>query len=63
MEGFDIVVEGVTDQGDAATIHRVKELADAGATWWIESRWGDDVTAASLLDRIRQGPPSLPLSS
>ena len=54
---FDIVMEGETP-GDnpeqAAAI--VRPYADAGATWWMESRW----SAASsdvVRTRIRQGPP------
>ena len=57
---FDIVVEGVTDPADAdKTRYRLAPLAEAGATWWIESRWDERETAESLLERIRQGPPRL----
>ncbi|MEO8509664.1 MAG: LLM class flavin-dependent oxidoreductase [Chloroflexota bacterium] len=57
---FDIVVEGVTSGTDpAADRVRLEPLAAAGATWWIESRWESDNTPASLLQRIRQGPPQL----
>jgi alkanesulfonate monooxygenase SsuD/methylene tetrahydromethanopterin reductase-like flavin-dependent oxidoreductase (luciferase family) len=56
---FDIIVEGVTDGADPeATRQRLKPLADAGATWWIESRWDDEETAETLMARIRQGPPA-----
>ena len=55
---FDIVMEGETP-GDnyeqAAAI--VRPYVDAGATWWMESRW----SAASsdvVRTRIRQGPPN-----
>lgn len=59
-EPFDIVVEGVTDPADnAGNRDRLMPLAEAGATWWIESRWDERETAASLLERIRQGPPRL----
>lgn len=57
---FDVVVEGVLPADDAEARDRVGRLADAGATWWIESRW--DVvheTPQSLLERIRQGPPRI----
>lgn len=58
MEGFDIVVEGKTSGTDhAANQDRLGPLGEAGATWWIESRWDETETAASLLERIRQGPP------
>jgi hypothetical protein len=33
---------------------------DAGATWWIESRWyvpRDDEGLRNVLERIKQGPP------
>lgn len=54
--GFDVVVEGVLD--DAAAMSRVRELADAGATWWVESRWeGEKARPENLLAAIRRGPP------
>jgi alkanesulfonate monooxygenase SsuD/methylene tetrahydromethanopterin reductase-like flavin-dependent oxidoreductase (luciferase family) len=56
---FDIVLEGVTDGADAATRERLATLAEAGATWWIESRWGEAETVDSLRERIRQGPPQV----
>jgi len=58
---FDIVVEGVTDGADIeATRDRVSALAEAGATWFIESRWDEKRdTPEVLLERIRQGPPQL----
>lgn len=55
---FDIVVEGETpgeDRGQAMEI--IQPYAEAGATWWIEAMW----TATgldSVLERIKQGPPS-----
>lgn len=52
---FDVVVEGTSD--GAAGVARVGALAVAGATWWVESRWEGE-TPASLLRRIREGPPS-----
>jgi alkanesulfonate monooxygenase SsuD/methylene tetrahydromethanopterin reductase-like flavin-dependent oxidoreductase (luciferase family) len=55
---FDIVLEGVTDGADeAATRARLAPLAEAGATWWIESRWDEGETVETLRERIRQGPP------
>jgi alkanesulfonate monooxygenase SsuD/methylene tetrahydromethanopterin reductase-like flavin-dependent oxidoreductase (luciferase family) len=57
---FDIIVEGVSTGTDAASDRsRIQPLAEAGATWWIESHWGDDVSAASLLQRIQLGPPRI----
>jgi hypothetical protein len=53
---FDIVMEGETPGDDpekAASI--VQPWAEAGATWWIEAKWGapDD----PVRTRIQQGPP------
>jgi alkanesulfonate monooxygenase SsuD/methylene tetrahydromethanopterin reductase-like flavin-dependent oxidoreductase (luciferase family) len=57
---YDIIVEGETSGSDhAANRERLQPLAEAGATWWIESRWKETESAESLLDRIRQGPPRL----
>lgn len=57
---FEIVMEGVTDGNDPdATREQLQPLADAGATWWIESRWAESETPESLLERVRQGPPRL----
>lgn len=56
--GFDVVVEGVLREGDAAAMGRLRELADAGATWWVESRWeGEEARPENLLASIRSGPP------
>jgi len=55
---FDIVMEGVTPGDDpegAASV--VRPFAEAGATWWIESRWTPPNEPEDLLQRIRQGPP------
>jgi hypothetical protein len=60
---FDIVMEGETpgdDPAEASAI--VRKWADAGATWWIESRWQVPRDAEGLRvvrERIRQGPPRL----
>jgi hypothetical protein len=58
---FDIISEGETpgdDPGKAATI--VHEWAEAGATWWIESRWKvprNEEGLKAVHKRIMQGPP------
>jgi hypothetical protein len=60
---FDIVMEGETpgdDPARAATI--IRRWADAGATWWIESRWElpRDADGLKLVrERILQGPPRI----
>lgn len=57
---FDIVMEGETPGDDpekaAAT---VRPFAEAGATWWNESRWGAMGDVDMVRARIRQGPPRI----
>jgi len=55
-DSFDIVVEGTTVPEDDVSITRVADLADAGATWWIESDW-EGATVESQRRRIGAGPP------
>jgi hypothetical protein len=54
---FDIVVEGITPGDD---LERAREqllpLAEAGATWWIESMWDVPGGLEAQRRRIRQGP-------
>ncbi|MBN2392676.1 MAG: LLM class flavin-dependent oxidoreductase [Anaerolineae bacterium] len=53
---FDIVMEGETPGDDAEKAAAiVQPWAEAGATWWIEAKWGapDD----PVRTRIQQGPP------
>ena len=45
---FDIVVEGETPRDDLAP------WRTAGATWWLETRWGRE---AAFAKRVKQGPP------
>ena len=54
---FDIVMEGETpgDQPDQAAA-LVRPFAEAGATWWMETRWGGN-PLAEVRARIQQGPP------
>ena len=55
---FEIVMEGTTPTGDrAAAAAQVAPLAEAGATWWIESPWTPPNGPDELRARIRQGPP------
>lgn len=56
---FDIVIEGVTpgnapDRGG----EKVRPLAEAGATWWLESQWSTP-ELAQVFTRLKQGPPRL----
>jgi alkanesulfonate monooxygenase SsuD/methylene tetrahydromethanopterin reductase-like flavin-dependent oxidoreductase (luciferase family) len=55
---FDIVREGETpgDDGERAA-SAVRPYAEAGITWWIESRWSHPNEPEDLRARIRQGPP------
>jgi hypothetical protein len=56
-EPFDIILEGTTPADDPqAARERVLPLAEAGATWWIESPW-EAPSVASLRQRIAAGPP------
>jgi hypothetical protein len=55
---FEIVIDGVTPGDDrAAAAAIVHPLAEAGATWWIESRWEAPNEPGDLRRRLRQGPP------
>ena len=55
---FDVILEGVSpgDDPDAARA-QLQPYADAGVTWWIESRWEAPNDVETLRQRIRQGPP------
>lgn len=54
----ELVLEGVSPGDDPGwAVERLKPLADAGATWWIESRWEAPNDHETLLARVRQGPP------
>jgi hypothetical protein len=37
----------------------VRPFAEAGATWWNESRWGAMNDIDVVRTRIRQGPPRI----
>ncbi len=61
---MDIVVEGVVE-GNAPSLidDKVRPMAEAGATWWIEAMWSaiDGMATpegqAAVLARLRLGPP------
>lgn len=57
LDGYDIVVEGVTQADDpAAAAAAVAPFATAGATWWIESNWSTWEVEEQRA-RIDAGPP------
>jgi hypothetical protein len=56
---LDVVMEGETEPTDAA--EKVAPYAEAGATWWVESRWQlpsrEASTMQAVKDRLAAGPP------
>jgi Luciferase-like monooxygenase len=52
---FDIIVGPPPGKGRKKDTQVIRELEDAGGTWWLESDWGAD--AKKLRSRIRKGPP------
>lgn len=54
---IEIIVEGETPGDDQAAARAiVQPMRAAGATWWLESRWGN-ARDDEAQHRIRQGPP------
>jgi alkanesulfonate monooxygenase SsuD/methylene tetrahydromethanopterin reductase-like flavin-dependent oxidoreductase (luciferase family) len=55
---FDVVAQGETP-GDnpAEAAATIGPLAEAGVTWWLETRWNTPNTPDVVGARIRQGPP------
>jgi alkanesulfonate monooxygenase SsuD/methylene tetrahydromethanopterin reductase-like flavin-dependent oxidoreductase (luciferase family) len=54
-ESFDIIADGETPADDpAAAAAQTAEWAQAGCTWWLETRWSD---RSSYRDRVEAGPP------
>jgi alkanesulfonate monooxygenase SsuD/methylene tetrahydromethanopterin reductase-like flavin-dependent oxidoreductase (luciferase family) len=57
---FDIITEGITSGTDhVADRATLEPLAEAGATWFIESRWEANQSVKTLRERILLGPPHL----
>ncbi len=57
---FDIVWEGETpDDSSEQAREIVRPWAEAGATWWMESRWDTSVGVDEVRKRIMQGPPRI----
>jgi hypothetical protein len=62
---LDLIGEGQTPHDDAAAAAAtVAEYEAAGATWWIENRWGadqhGDETMREVRRRLEAGPPRSP---
>jgi alkanesulfonate monooxygenase SsuD/methylene tetrahydromethanopterin reductase-like flavin-dependent oxidoreductase (luciferase family) len=57
---FDVVVEGETPADDAAkAADIVRPWAQAGATWWTETRWSALGDRRTVRERVEAGPPRL----
>jgi alkanesulfonate monooxygenase SsuD/methylene tetrahydromethanopterin reductase-like flavin-dependent oxidoreductase (luciferase family) len=60
---LDLLAEGETPTGDPeAAWAEVRPWADAGCTWWMETRWemphNSDERMAQISERIAAGPPA-----
>jgi hypothetical protein len=63
-EDIDVVIDGETPTGDrGAAAAQVLPWADAGATWWLETRWEmphhSDERMLDIRERLTSGPPSV----
>ena len=57
---FDIVLEGVSPGDDPARAREVvRPLAEAGATWWLETMWSPPNTPEDVRARLAAGPPRI----
>lgn len=61
--GFDMVLDGETSAGDpGAASRQAAEWAEAGYSWWLETRWGKPETVCGrvglIAERIAAGPPA-----
>jgi hypothetical protein len=59
---LDVVIEGDTPANDhTAAQEKIGPYAEAGATWWVESRWElpsrEPATMRVVRDRLAAGPP------
>jgi alkanesulfonate monooxygenase SsuD/methylene tetrahydromethanopterin reductase-like flavin-dependent oxidoreductase (luciferase family) len=63
ISSFDIVVEGTTSTSDPErAAAKVRPWSEAGATWFLEARWGvteGEATMDSVRRRLEAGPPRL----
>jgi Luciferase-like monooxygenase len=60
--GLDLVIDGETPAADpAGAAAQVGPWAQAGCTWWLESRWGSNESLperlTAMTERIAGGPP------
>lgn len=57
---FDVVAQGKLSPDPTEAAEQARAMADAGATWWIDSWWDPKTdTPEELLKKVRQGPPVL----
>jgi hypothetical protein len=61
--GMDMVAEGETPAGDpAAAAAQITPWAEAGCTWWLETRWEMPHDSAERMRAVRErlaaGPPA-----
>ncbi|GAB3165540.1 hypothetical protein GCM10027059_23270 [Myceligenerans halotolerans] len=57
---FDVVAQGKLAEDPGQAAEQARAMGEAGATWWIESWWDPEtVTPEFLLEKVRQGPPSV----
>jgi hypothetical protein len=62
-DDIDVIIDGETPTGDpGAAAAEVRRWADAGATWWLETRWemphNSDERMLEIRQRLISGPPS-----
>jgi hypothetical protein len=59
---FDVIADGETPTDDPAeAADRIRPWAEAGATWWLETRWGMGDSAdriGQMRERLSAGPPA-----
>jgi hypothetical protein len=60
---IDVIIDGETPAGDrVSAAAQVQPWADAGATWWLETRWqlphNSDERMDEIRERLADGPPS-----
>ncbi|WP_423463336.1 LLM class flavin-dependent oxidoreductase [Promicromonospora sp. MS192] len=57
---FEVILQGKLSSDREEAAKQARAMADAGVTWWIDSWWDPQSdTPEGLLEKVRQGPPSL----